>query len=58
MLCQARRENKKIAFKRAESYAKEYLAKEQDEVRLKRVARIADDYVPVHLVFFVVRIER
>ena len=43
MLFQARRENKQIAFKRAESYAKEYLAKEQDDICLKCVAWTAGE---------------
>jgi len=55
----ARREQKKIAFKRAESYVKEYLTKEQEEIRLKRAARTAGDfYVPAQpKVYFVIRIK-
>ena len=47
-----------MIFKRAESYVKEYLDKEQDEIRLKRAARSAGDfYVPAApKVYFVVRI--
>ncbi|KZT31471.1 60S ribosomal protein L7 [Sistotremastrum suecicum HHB10207 ss-3] len=55
----ARRTNKKIAFKRANTYVKEYLAKEQEEIRLKRAARSAGDfYVPAQAkVYFVIRIK-
>ncbi|KAH9981200.1 ribosomal protein L30, ferredoxin-like fold domain-containing protein [Lactifluus volemus] len=49
---------RKIIFKRAESYVKEYLSKERDEIRLKRAARTSGDfYVPAQpKVLFVVRI--
>ncbi|KAF9265620.1 60S ribosomal protein L7 [Marasmius fiardii PR-910] len=54
----ARLAKRKVIFKRAESYVKEYLAKEKEEIRLKRAARTADDfYVPAEpKVYFVVRI--
>ncbi|KAF8831154.1 hypothetical protein HHX47_DHR1000294 [Lentinula edodes] len=57
----ARKANKtkrKVIFKRAESYVKEYLSQEKEEIRLKRAARSAGDfYVPAQpKVYFVVRI--
>ena len=57
-LIQASKAKRKVIFKRAESYVKEYLSKEREEVRLKRVARTAGDfYVPAQpKVYFVVRI--
>lgn len=55
---QAAKAKRKVIFKRAESYVKEYLAKEKEEIRLKREARAAGDYyVPAQAkVYFVVRI--
>ncbi|KAG9318854.1 60S ribosomal protein L7 [Chiua virens] len=52
------RTKRKVIFKRAESYVKEYLAKEKEEIRLKRAARASGDfYVPAEAkVYFVVRI--
>ncbi|KAJ8586095.1 60S ribosomal protein L7 [Rhizopogon salebrosus TDB-379] len=49
---------RKVIFKRAESYVKEYLSKEKEEIRLKRAARTSGDfYVPAEpKVYFVVRI--
>jgi len=49
---------RKVIFKRAESYVKEYLNKEKEGVRLKRAARVAGDfYVAAESkVYFVVRI--
>ncbi|KAJ8079126.1 60S ribosomal protein L7 [Marasmius tenuissimus] len=49
---------RKVIFKRAESYVKEYLSKEKEEIRLKRAARASGDfYVPAEpKVYFVVRI--
>ncbi|KAI0283004.1 60S ribosomal protein L7 [Russula aff. rugulosa BPL654] len=49
---------RKVVFKRAESYVKEYLSKEREEIRLKRAARVSGDfYVPAQpKVLFVVRI--
>ncbi|KZT09520.1 60S ribosomal protein L7 [Laetiporus sulphureus 93-53] len=49
---------RKVIFKRAEQYVKEYLAKEKEEIRLKRAARAAGDfYVPAQAkVYFVIRI--
>jgi len=54
----AARAKRKVVFKRAESYVKEYLSKEREEIRLKRVARASGDfYVPAQpKVLFVVRI--
>ena len=55
---QAARAKRKVVFKRAESYVKEYLSKEREEIRLKRAARTSGDfYVPAQpKVLFVVRI--
>ncbi|KDR81756.1 hypothetical protein GALMADRAFT_207169 [Galerina marginata CBS 339.88] len=54
----ASKAKRKVIFKRAESYVKEYLAKEKEEIRLKRTARSAGDfYVPAQpKVYFVIRI--
>jgi len=54
----AAKAKRKVIFKRAESYVKEYLAKEKEEIRLKRVARSSGDfYVPAQpKVYFVIRI--
>lgn len=50
---------RQIIFKRADTYVKEYLAKEKEEIRLHRAARTAGDfYVPAQAkVYFVVRIK-
>jgi len=55
----AAKEKRKIIFKRAEKYVKEYLNHEKEEIRLKRVARESGDfYVPAESkVYFVVRIK-
>ena len=55
---QASKAKRKVIFKRAESYVKEYLAQEKEEIRLKRAARAAGDfYVPAQAkVYFVIRI--
>jgi large subunit ribosomal protein L7e len=55
---QASKAKRKVIFKRAESYVKEYLSKEKEEIRLKRAARTSGDfYVPSQpKVYFVVRI--
>jgi large subunit ribosomal protein L7e len=55
---QAAKAKRKVIFKRAESYVKEYLSKEREEIRLKRAARAANDfYVPAQpKVYFVIRI--
>lgn len=55
---QAAKAKRKVIFKRAESYVKEYLAQEREEIRLKRAARESGDfYVPAQpKVYFVVRI--
>ncbi|KAF8637379.1 hypothetical protein AX17_002878 [Amanita inopinata Kibby_2008] len=54
----AAKAKRKVIFKRAEKYVKEFLAKEKEQVRLKRVARSAGDfYVPAQpKVYFVIRI--
>lgn len=40
-------DKKKVIFKRAEKYIKEYRAKERDEIRLKRQARKNNNfYIP------------
>lgn len=55
---QAAKAKRKVIFKRAESYVKEYLSQEKEEIRLKRAARAASDfYVPAQAkVYFVIRI--
>lgn len=55
---QANKAKRKVIFKRAESYVRQYLTAEKEEIRLKRVARAAGDfYVPAQAkVYFVVRI--
>jgi len=54
----AAKAKRKVIFKRAEAYVKEYLVQEKEEIRLKRAARAAGDfYVPAQAkVYFVVRI--
>jgi large subunit ribosomal protein L7e len=54
----AAKAKRKVIFKRAESYVKEYVTKEKDEIRLKRAARASGDfYVPAEpKVLFVIRI--
>lgn len=56
--CQASKAKRKDLFTRAETYVKEYLAKEREEIRLKRAARQAGNfYVPSQAkVYFVIRI--
>ena len=44
VVLQLRRQNRKIIFKRAEQYVKEYRLKERDEIRLKREARKNGNY--------------
>ena len=55
---QASKAKREVIFKRAESYVKEYLDKEKEEIRLRRAARASGDfYVPAEpKVLFVVRI--
>ncbi|KAJ3310451.1 60S ribosomal protein L7 [Boothiomyces sp. JEL0838] len=55
----ASKEKRKVIFKRAESYVKEYLAKERDEVRLAREAKAQNSfYVPAEAkLAFVIRIK-
>ncbi|EJD02429.1 60S ribosomal protein L7 [Fomitiporia mediterranea MF3/22] len=54
----AQKARRKVIFKRAEAYVKEYTAREREEIRLRRTARAAGDfYVPAQpKVYFVVRI--
>ncbi|KAF4576712.1 60S ribosomal protein L7 [Pleurotus pulmonarius] len=54
----AAKAQRKVVFKRAETYVKEYLAHEKEEIRLKRAARSSGDfYVPAQpKVYFVIRI--
>ncbi|EPQ58045.1 60S ribosomal protein L7 [Gloeophyllum trabeum ATCC 11539] len=54
----AAKAKREVVFKRAETYVKEYLEKEREEVRLKRAARASGDfYVPAQpKVYFVIRI--
>ncbi|KAI5119178.1 hypothetical protein M0805_000632 [Coniferiporia weirii] len=54
----ASKAKRKVIFKRAETYVKEYVSKEKEDVRLKRAARaVGDFYVPSEpKVYFVVRI--
>jgi len=54
----AAKAKRKVIFKRAEKYVKEYLTAEKEEIRLKRAARAAGDfYVPAQAkVYFVIRI--
>lgn len=52
-------QKRKIIFKRAETYVKDYLNAEKEEIRLRRVARAAGDF---HVsaqprLYFVVRIK-
>ena len=55
---QSAKAKRKVVFKRAESYVKEYLSKEKEEIHLKRAARQAGNfYVPAQAkVYFVIRI--
>ena len=54
----AQKAKRKVIFKRAESYVKEYQSAEKEEIRLKRAARASNEYyVPAQpKVYFVVRI--
>ncbi|KAF8643835.1 hypothetical protein AX16_008852 [Volvariella volvacea WC 439] len=54
----AAKAKRKVIFKRAEKYVKEYIAKEREEIRLKRESRSKGDfYVPAQpKVYFVIRI--
>ncbi|KAG8748288.1 60S ribosomal protein L7 [Ceratobasidium sp. 414] len=55
----ARAAKRQVIFKRADTYVKEYLAKEQEEVRLRRAARASGDFYIAGQpkVLFVVRIK-
>ncbi|KAI8850876.1 ribosomal protein L30, ferredoxin-like fold domain-containing protein [Chytridium lagenaria] len=44
ILKKERRDKRKVIFKRAEQYTKEYRAKERDEIRLKRIAKKSGSY--------------
>ncbi|KAI8911540.1 ribosomal protein L30, ferredoxin-like fold domain-containing protein [Gorgonomyces haynaldii] len=52
-------EKRKVVFKRAEAYVKEYLHKEKEEIRLRREAKANNDfYVPAEAkLAFVIRIK-
>ena len=52
-------QKRKIIFKRAETYVKEYLNAEKEEIRLRRAARAAGDYYvsAQPKLYFVVRIK-
>merc|ERR1712083_242308 len=54
----ALKEKRRVVYKKAEKYAKEYRAKERDEVRLRRMAkRDGNFYVPAEAkLAFVIRI--
>lgn len=56
---QAQKAKRKVIFKRADEYVKEYLNAEKEEIRLKREARKTGDfYVPAQpKVYFVVRLK-
>lgn len=55
---QSAKAKRAVIFKRAETYVKQYLEAEKEEIRLKRAARsVGDFYVPAQpKVYFVVRI--
>ncbi|GHJ88870.1 hypothetical protein NliqN6_5272 [Naganishia liquefaciens] len=55
----ARQAARKVIFKRADEYVKEYLDREKEEIRLRREARKTGDYyVPAQpKVYFVIRIK-
>lgn len=57
-LSQKQAAKKKVVFKRAEKYAKEYQAKERNEIRLNRIAKKSGNfYVPAEpRLAFVLRI--
>ncbi|KAJ3101822.1 60S ribosomal protein L7 [Phlyctochytrium bullatum] len=54
-----KREKRKVIFKRAEQYIKEYRSKERDEIRLRRIAKQSGSYyVPAEAkLAFVIRIK-
>ncbi|KAJ3129241.1 60S ribosomal protein L7 [Irineochytrium annulatum] len=58
-MANTRKSQRKVIFKRAEQYVKEYRQKERDEIRLKRVAKGSGSYyVPAEAkLAFVVRIK-
>ena len=55
---QDRHEKRKVMFKRAESYIKEYRVKERDEIRIKRQSRKTGNFYvePEANLAFVLRI--
>ena len=55
---QNKKAKRKVIFKRADEYVKEYMTAEKEEVRLQREARKTGDfYVPAQpKVYFVVRL--
>lgn len=59
LLPQARQAARKVIFKRADEYVKEYLDREKEEIRLRREARKTGDYYVAAQpkVYFVVRIK-
>jgi large subunit ribosomal protein L7e len=56
---QKQKEKRKVIFKRADEYVKEYRSQEKEEIRLKREARKTGDfYVAAQpKVYFVVRLK-
>jgi large subunit ribosomal protein L7e len=56
---QSQKAKRKVIFKRADEYVKEYVNKEKEEIRLKREARKSGDfYVAAQpKVYFVVRLK-
>ena len=56
---QNQKAKRKVIFKRADEYVKEYTAQEKEEIRLKRAARASGDfYVEAQpKVYFVVRLK-
>ena len=57
-LLQQNKDKRKVIFKRAEQYVKEYRQKERDEIRLRRMAtQFGNFYVPAEAkLVFVIRI--
>jgi hypothetical protein len=56
---QDQKQKRKVIFKRADQYVKEYISAEKEEIRLQREARKTGDfYVPAQpKVYFVVRLK-
>lgn len=59
LIQQESKQKRKVIFKRADQYVKEYISQEKEEVRLQREARKTGDfYVPAQAkVYFVVRLK-